>query len=975
MEKRKFSRFFRIIASFVILTFSVMLVGPLPQIYGESVLGLPLPGEMLPLSRTFTPPILRGMVIHPESPLTFDFIVDQGELPIKKEDLKEESQKLIKYFLASLAIPEEHLWVNLSPYEKDRIIPEAFGLTEMGQDLLGQDYILKQTMASLTYPERGLGAEFWDRVYAQAFERYGTTNIPLNTFNKVWIVPDRARVYVKKDTVFVIKSHLKVMMEEDYLALNKNLSNKEVGTESIEDQDVKEISNVSSEIAREILLPEIEREVNEGKNFVSLRQIYNSLILATWHKKNLKESILNHIYSDQKKIAGVEVKDKKIREKIYQQYLKAFREGVYNYIKEDYDSMEQEVIARKYFSGGANFTDMAALTDSTTDSKEMKTILASAGELLKRLQMVKGNYAPEIEDEGEQRRLRRERHKKILEEETDVNSEKYRQWYQGQREQIEKRLGVKTPEEYLALEEFHITTGRPKGPQPAEKIMSLIKQRKRKRFLMELGGGNTATAMAIAKKQKDVNVVTADLYDTHARGEYGQYAMAFENRALSAQTADLPNLAVSRATADFLLRLDDESIDFLLLNAPERVVLQDLIILIRDFNLLDRLKSDGQIFIRASSLLDYYIGLIERLIGDKVEIEKTSNAEIFGVNLNEGSDFASDPSDTFVWTLRKKKIDAKAIGGDQAMMTSGDAIIDATPRYNEIRDPWRLSPELSQRIKEIEGHVQLYKFHLRLSEEDVADVLKVILPILHNLQIPNKVINGLELLREQLDSSRLYANRGLAIYFFESDAERMANQFGLNEVAKRFSRNPYEVSAMFLGMWMERALKAKGVKGPPDDHQWDLEGKDGDKRFGGENSTGLIGYRHGSLGLYDAGDEYIVLPDGQTTDDNRYRHKHPEIELTMSAGHQLFDNLEEVLDRVAKGKEASSNQAHNEEEGISSFQESFTEASKMMRGFRGLIARDEENEVYEREFDITFNCLDDDQLLCPVYVEKYPKNQ
>jgi hypothetical protein len=46
--------------------------------------------------------------------------------------------KLIKYFLASLTIPEKDLWVNLSPYEKDRIIPQSFGLTEMGRDLLSR---------------------------------------------------------------------------------------------------------------------------------------------------------------------------------------------------------------------------------------------------------------------------------------------------------------------------------------------------------------------------------------------------------------------------------------------------------------------------------------------------------------------------------------------------------------------------------------------------------------------------------------------------------------------------------------------------------------------------------------------------------------------------------------------------------------------------------------------------------------------
>ena len=70
---------------------------------------------------------------------------------------KQEVTKLIKYFLASLTIPESDLWVNLSPYEKNRIIPQSFGLTEMGRDLLAEDYMLKQITASLIYPEDEIG--------------------------------------------------------------------------------------------------------------------------------------------------------------------------------------------------------------------------------------------------------------------------------------------------------------------------------------------------------------------------------------------------------------------------------------------------------------------------------------------------------------------------------------------------------------------------------------------------------------------------------------------------------------------------------------------------------------------------------------------------------------------------------------------------------------------------------------------------
>ena len=112
-----------------------------------------------------------------------------------------------------MTIPEKDLWVNLSPYEKNRMIASNLAQTEMGRDMLAQDYLLKQLTASLIYPEQNLGKTFWDEVYTQSRRLYGTTQIPVNTFNKVWIVADRADVYEHDNAAYVVGAHLKVMLE------------------------------------------------------------------------------------------------------------------------------------------------------------------------------------------------------------------------------------------------------------------------------------------------------------------------------------------------------------------------------------------------------------------------------------------------------------------------------------------------------------------------------------------------------------------------------------------------------------------------------------------------------------------------------------------------------------------------------------------------------------------------------------------
>ena len=127
----------RSISSFLLVAFTTLTILPPAQ---AQVLNSNQ--NILTVSPVYQPAVLQGMVIHPENPLKFDFIVDSGDSNLKDAALKTESQKLIRYFIASLAVAEKDMWVNLSPYEPDRIVPEAFGQTEMGRDLLAQDYIL-----------------------------------------------------------------------------------------------------------------------------------------------------------------------------------------------------------------------------------------------------------------------------------------------------------------------------------------------------------------------------------------------------------------------------------------------------------------------------------------------------------------------------------------------------------------------------------------------------------------------------------------------------------------------------------------------------------------------------------------------------------------------------------------------------------------------------------------------------------------
>ncbi|MDP8212215.1 MAG: methyltransferase domain-containing protein [Candidatus Zapsychrus exili] len=347
--------FIKKISLFVLFFFCFGLIVP-PRPSAQ-----PIQAQIIATNSGVNPTLIKGLNVFPDNPFRFDFIIDRG-LGSMAEGLefKVESEKLIKYFLAALTVPEDDLWVNLSPIEEDRVISEDFGKTEMGRQLLIQDYLLKQVTSSLMHPEGELGKKFWNEIYGQAQNRYDLSDIETDVLSKVWIMPSEAEVYEHDNTVFIISAKLKVFLKEGY---------------------------EESNIIKEIIIPELERQVNEDETFAPLRQVYHSLILAAWYKQVFKTSIINKIYSDKNKIAGVNPNDPEFKEKIYQDYMKTFKEGVYNHIKEEYDPKAKSIVPRKYFSGGVfgkvtpvlsinkNSPDSAMISDAIKHSKIVQTVI------------------------------------------------------------------------------------------------------------------------------------------------------------------------------------------------------------------------------------------------------------------------------------------------------------------------------------------------------------------------------------------------------------------------------------------------------------------------------------------------------------------------------------------------------------------------------------------------------------------------
>lgn len=353
--------FFRAVFRFFLCV--LLFWGPGLPADAQSVLPFRLPLDPL-LEDVLTPSdlTLKGVRSNPLQPFKMDFIFDRNMNADHVADIGNSPDALrqIRYFLSALVIPAGDIWINLSPYEKDRVAAPDLARTAMGQDLMVSDYLLKQVTAELLHPDNIQGKEFWSGVYASLYKEFGTTDIPLDAFNKVWITSDSAAVFessscessVPGAAAVVTRAHLKVLLEADYRAAS-------VMPQSLESSD-NPARQTARQAMRQVIIPALEREVNESPRFARIREVYRALVLAVWYKNKLRDSFIAQVYVDSRKTRGMEDLLNIPAESVWNAYMDNLKQGVFDLIREETDPWGAEIVPRRYMSGGVMLAGDAA---------------------------------------------------------------------------------------------------------------------------------------------------------------------------------------------------------------------------------------------------------------------------------------------------------------------------------------------------------------------------------------------------------------------------------------------------------------------------------------------------------------------------------------------------------------------------------------------------------------------------------------
>ena len=313
-------------------------------------------------------------------------------------DIEDATELSLNAFFIGLTLPESDFWVNLNPWEPDVIIDENLGKTDIGRIMLEADLQMKRDFCKYKNPnESEVAEEYWGLYTAKLKELTegcaekhpeeikDARDIYFVPLTRHWIVPDKTNAYEEENEVYIDDTTFTIFSEPvfqystwDIVGQNSSLLSQECKDDL--NSSAIELGYYVYANEHDLILPLVVREVNYGRNYSALRQVYTSLALAQWYKD--KYGYTSGIFTDcinSGNLTGFESKTAWNAEGIWGDYVKSFEEGEYHFwINKTYT--EGRYIVTKcdfYTCGGVDFTDIR-ITDIGDISPEIEELTSEA---------------------------------------------------------------------------------------------------------------------------------------------------------------------------------------------------------------------------------------------------------------------------------------------------------------------------------------------------------------------------------------------------------------------------------------------------------------------------------------------------------------------------------------------------------------------------------------------------------------------
>lgn len=284
----------------------------------------------------------------------------------------------IDFFFIGLTLPNQKFWVNLNPWEPDRIVDEGLGTTDVGRIMLEADLQMKKDFCKHENPsESKVGESYWDlldkkrdELVTECMNDYpgqieATRNVLFNAVTRHWIVPGEVTAYGDGYEIYIADVTLDIYSEPVYEHSTFEIVNQDESSISEDclkslDQAAKEYGRYAMELEEELVLPLVVEEVNSGEFYSDLRQVYVSLALAQWYKERVDGQRMFSDLIDSEDLTGLESEAAWSPRDIWEKYVESYEEGEYQYEKTRTYTRDGFIVTETtvYTGGGVLFGDI-----------------------------------------------------------------------------------------------------------------------------------------------------------------------------------------------------------------------------------------------------------------------------------------------------------------------------------------------------------------------------------------------------------------------------------------------------------------------------------------------------------------------------------------------------------------------------------------------------------------------------------------
>lgn len=237
----------------------------------------------------------------------FDFILNAGKAEGTNPGIDPINSSLMAAtaFMTGLAVPDNKFWVNLAPWEQDRIIDEQLSQSDVGRIMLEADLQMKRDFSNYGNPcANETGKALWDlldkkreALVQQCMNKFpgeikDIDNIRFLPVTRHWIVPDTVYAYTNETQIYIINATLTIKSEPVANHSSYQIYGEDTGTPSkgcLEElnKSAKEYGEYTKELTDLMILPYVVADLNAGKNYEELRDVYVALALAQWYKSTI----------------------------------------------------------------------------------------------------------------------------------------------------------------------------------------------------------------------------------------------------------------------------------------------------------------------------------------------------------------------------------------------------------------------------------------------------------------------------------------------------------------------------------------------------------------------------------------------------------------------------------------------------------------------------------------------------------------